>query len=98
MPKAKTKYPEIKEIQKDAKSLKKNISTLKDHAVEDIKANGSEKFDEIKENMSERAHAISDAGQDQIQKVESYVKQKPLQSVGIAFAAGLALSAIMGRR
>lgn len=98
MPKEKAKYPEIKEIQKDAKSIKENIATLKDHAVEDIKANGSEKISEIKETVAERANMISESGQIQMDRVESYVKEKPLQSVGIAFAAGLALSALIGRR
>lgn len=98
MPKAKTKYPEIKNIKKDAQSLKENIATLKNHAVDDIKANGSEKIEEIKETISDRAQMINETSQDQLYKVENYVKEKPLQSMGIAFAAGLAISALMGRR
>lgn len=98
MPKAKSNYPEIKEIQKDAKSLKENISSLKTHAVEDIKKNGFEKYEEIKGNLSERAKMLNESSQEQMHKVESYVREKPLQSVGIAFAAGLALSVLMGRR
>ncbi len=98
MPKAKTKYPEIQDIKKDAQSLKENIATLKDHAVDDIKTNGAEKYEEIREAVSERVTTLNDSSQEQIQRAETYIKDKPLKSVGIAFAAGLALSMLLGRR
>jgi len=98
MPKAKTKYPEIKDIQKDAKSLKKNITTLKDHAVQDIKETSTETYADLKDAAAERMSIMGDRGQEQVQKAETYIREKPLQSMGIALVAGAALSMLLKRR
>lgn len=94
MAKAKTKYPEVKEIKKDAQSIKENTIELGRH----IKADGSEKMEELKEAASEKMSTISEQGREQMMYAEMKVREKPLQAVAIAFGAGLALSLLLGRR
>lgn len=88
------KYPEVKEIKHDIDSLKSNTIELGKH----IKEDGAAKTEQLKEVASNRLHALADQGKDQLKNIESRVKEKPLQSMAIAFAAGLAVSVFMGRR
>jgi len=94
MAKAKTKYPEVNKIKEDAKSIKENTIELGRH----IKTDGSVKAEELKEVASEKMSTISEQGREQIMMAENKVREKPLQSVAIAFGAGLALSLLLGRR
>ena len=98
MTKINEKYPEVDSIKEDAKSLKENTVRLKDHVVRDAKENGNAKFEEFKDNISDRAEYLSAKGQQQVLDLERKVIQNPLQSVAIAFGVGLALSLILGGR
>jgi len=94
MAKASKKYPEVEEIKKDAQSIKENTIELGRH----IKTDGSMKVEEIKDVASEKISNLSDQGREQLIYAENKVREKPLQSVAIAFGAGLALSLLLGRR
>jgi ElaB/YqjD/DUF883 family membrane-anchored ribosome-binding protein len=80
-------YPEIKDIKRDLGALKADAMELGRH----IKADSSEKLQEFKANMK-------DMGQNNLDRVEEYIEAKPLQSLMIAFAAGLATSILLGLR
>ncbi|MBL4803573.1 MAG: DUF883 family protein [Alphaproteobacteria bacterium] len=94
MPKAKTSYPEIDDIREDLDSLKSNVVELTKH----LKHNGQEQSHELREMATERLDALKTSGRKQVEVIEKRVKQKPVESIGIAFATGLALSYILGRR
>ena len=94
MAKTKTKYPEVANIKSDIESLKENTIELGKHVQKD----GAAKTEELKEEVSKRVGSLSEAGQEQLKKVETKVKENPLQSMAVAFAAGLAVSVLMGRR
>lgn len=94
MPKAKSTYPEIEDIREDLDSLKTNVVELTKH----LKKDGSEHSAEIKDMAADRYAALKASGEKQLKVVEKRVKQKPVESIGIAFAAGLALSMLVGRR
>ncbi len=94
MAKVETKYPEVEKIKQDAQSLKENTVELGRH----IKAEGSVKAEEIKEATSEKINYYSEQGKEQLLLAEMKVREKPLQAVAIAFAAGAALSILFGRR
>lgn len=88
MPKSKKKYPEVEEIKDDLESLKDNTVELANH----IKEDGAKQIEQTSETLKTRA---------QIKKleVEQQIKTKPLQSVALAFAGGMALSMLLrGRR
>lgn len=94
MPRAKKKYPEVDDIKEDINSLKSNTVELGRH----IKKDGAAKTEEIKEAAEERIHTFAERGKDQLKNVEVRVKEKPLQSMAVAFVAGMAMSILIGRR
>lgn len=94
MPRNKKKYSEVDNIKQDIDSLKSDTIELAKHIKEDSAA----KTAEIKEMATERVQTMAEQGKERLKDVESKVKKKPLQSLAIAFAAGLAFSVLMGRR
>ena len=89
-----TIYPEINEIREDLDSLKNNVIELTRHMRKDGKAH----TEELKGSLMERLTEMKATGSEQYHNVEARIKQKPAQSVAIAFAAGLAASLLLGRR
>lgn len=77
---------ELQDIRDDLNALKTNVVAL----AQDIKNGGGavarQSFDTLKAT-----------GQDEFQKVEEYVKEKPAQSLALAFCAGLVFSALISR-
>ena len=94
MPRAKKKYPEIEDIKEDVHSLKENTIELTKH----VKKDGEAKVGELKDVVADNIDTIAGKGQKQLRNVENQVKAKPLQSIAVAFATGLAISAILKRR
>lgn len=87
-------YPEINDIREDLDSLKNNVIELTRHMRKDGKA----QTEELKGTLMERLTDMKTTGSAQYHNVETRIKQKPAQSVAIAFAAGLAASLLLGRR
>lgn len=88
MPKAKvkSKYPEIKEIKEDLESLKDNTVELAQH----VKKDSVEQIEATTQTL--KAYATQE-----LAKAEKVVREKPVQSVAIAFAGGLLASALIKR-
>ena len=93
MAKPKTDYPEITEIREDLNSLKSNVVELTKH----LKHDGDTTIEEIRESATKRLKNLSTAGQKKLKEVEGHVKAKPAQSLAMAFAAGLVISALARR-
>ncbi|HPF47003.1 MAG TPA: hypothetical protein PK690_09060 [Emcibacteraceae bacterium] len=93
MSKAKNTYPEIDDIRQDLNSLKSNVVELTKH----IQHDGRLTVDDVKESASERLKVLSVTGKKKLKDVEGRVKDKPVQSLAMAFAAGLVLSAMIKR-
>lgn len=93
MPNAKSASPEIEDLKEDIASLKANIETLTNSA----KKNGLDEAEKFGDRAKEKLHELKDRGQDGIRKVESQVKEKPGQSLAIAFAAGFLASMVVLR-
>jgi len=87
-------YPEVNDIKDDIKSLKENTVELAKH----IQKDGTKKGEAIKEKASEQLHTLSEQGKVQLKSMEGKIQEKPLQSIAAAFAAGIALSILFGRR
>lgn len=68
-----------------------------DAAIENAEAT----LHEASESLSQNAQALADeanrAATNTVSNVETYVKQKPLQAVGIAFAAGFVATMLLRR-
>lgn len=94
MKKAKQNYPEIEDIRDDLDSLKTNVVELTKH----VKKDGIIQSKELKDVAIERLQDMKSTGKEQVKKIERRVKEKPAQSIAVAFAAGLAASFLLGRR
>lgn len=87
-------YPEVDNLKQDAQSMKNNTVELARHVKEDA----SEQAKVISKKAQERYMELKEIAGEEYQKIEKKVKEKPTQSIAIAFAAGLALSLLLGRR
>lgn len=93
MAKTKAKYDEIDDIREDLTSLKNNVVELS----RSLKKDGISKTGDVKDSAMLRLENLKGAGQRRIGDVEDRVKDKPVESVAIAFAAGLAASLLLRR-
>lgn len=87
MPKIKELYPEIDDIQEDFSALKSDTAELARH----VQSDGTQKAADISSNLKARAA-------EQLHKAEKLVKEKPVQGIAMAFAAGFLASILLGRR
>jgi len=94
MSKAKTAYPEINDIREDLSSLKDNTVKLSRH----IKEDGMEQASEVGRSVSRQAHDLMENGEKNMKVLERKISEKPMQSIAIAFGAGLLASVLLGRR
>ena len=94
MPRSKSKYPEITEIREDSDSLRTNVVELTNHLKQDTK----EQSVEWRGAAMDRLDQIKSSGQKQMKSLEKQVKAKPVETIGITFVAGMALSYLAGRR
>lgn len=86
-------YPEIEDIRHDLDSLRNNVVELTKHVTKD----GDAKVEDLKKVASERWEEMAKDGKKRLAMAESRVKEKPAQSLAIAFAAGALLSMLMKR-
>ena len=96
---------EIDNIREDLKSLKDNVLVLSKKVEAEGKLTAAELKEKARENMTElKAKAqtkISDLqnySAEQLKSVEKEIRNKPAQSVAIAFGAGLLASFLLSRR
>lgn len=96
MPRSKeTSYPEIDEIRDDLDSLKNNVVELTRH----LKSDGVQQAEQVSSLAQKRLKSLGTRGQQELRRIEKQVKQKPAQSMAIAFATGMLASMILrGRR
>jgi ElaB/YqjD/DUF883 family membrane-anchored ribosome-binding protein len=87
-------YSEIDDIREDIVSLKSNIADLTSH----LKKDGVKQTKVLKNKAQDTYEQAKISGKEQVDKVEEQVKQKPLESIAIAFATGVVASLILGRR
>jgi ElaB/YqjD/DUF883 family membrane-anchored ribosome-binding protein len=85
----------------DAEHIKQDISSLKSNTVDlakHVKEAGSHKREDMTEAASKRLKDLTAQGKEQLESLESKIKEKPLQSMAIAFIAGLVFDALLKRR
>lgn len=92
--KSKKTYSEIDHIREDLDSLKNNVVELTRH----MKKDGNAQAAHLRENLTERMEYLQKAGRGRYQQLEGRVKEKPGQSLAMAFGAGILASMLFGRR
>lgn len=84
---------DLTEIRKDIESLRSHLSDLTKHA----KQEGNEKLIDVKGMVNEALADYSKTGRKQYKEMENRVREKPAQSMAMAFGAGLLASFLMRR-
>jgi ElaB/YqjD/DUF883 family membrane-anchored ribosome-binding protein len=87
-------YPEIDELKEDLAALKKHMSEL----TASLKRDGIDEAEKIGAKAKEKLGELKDHGSQGIEKIEDRVREKPGQSIAIAFAAGFLASMLMRNR
>ena len=83
-----------RDLSETADDIKENVVGIVQHA-KDV---GNDKAHQATNYVHERADNLRLAGRDALSRVEDRIRSKPGQSVGIAFAAGILASFLLGRR
>ncbi len=86
--------PAVANLRQDINNLKSDVSDLAHHAVEA----GAENAAKLRAEAAERLEYLKDAGTKNMARVEKRIREKPAQSLAIAFGAGILLSLLMGGR
>tara|TARA_B100001971_G_C18003746_1_gene438683 strand:+ start:433 stop:717 length:285 start_codon:yes stop_codon:yes gene_type:complete len=94
MPKSKSHYPEIDDIREDLDSLKSNVVELTKHVQKD----GKEQTKEVQKALTKQVETLQEESAKRLEGIKNHVREKPAQSIGIAFATGLVASLLLGRR
>ena len=89
--------PEVEDIKEDYRALKADVASLARHVKSDGAAIASKTAQELKEEATEKYAFLKEQGRKQADKLEAQVHAKPIQSIAIAFGAGLVL-ALLARR
>jgi len=85
----------LEQLEEENKQLKEELQALKDKGFSFTQAFDSEG---ILDDLEGEFEKIKEKTQDLSLDLKEQIKQKPLQSLSIAFAAGIFLSKILGGR
>ncbi len=85
---------EIKDIKQDINSLKDNVVQL----TKTLSMNSESRLEDLKATMKENLDVVKDQTSEKYDLVKDAVKEKPAQSIGLAFAAGIAISYLLSRK
>ncbi|MAL78771.1 MAG: hypothetical protein CMN55_06595 [Sneathiella sp.] len=94
MNKSTESYPEINELKEDLASLKKHVSEL----TAALKKDGYEEADRLGAKAREKLDELKGRGHEGLHHIEDHVRQKPGQSIAIAFAVGFLASLLLRNR
>lgn len=94
MSKSKNTYTEIDHIREDLDSLRNNVVELTRH----MKKDGHAQAAQLRSSMSDRLEQVQKSGRMQYAQLEGRVKEKPGQTLAMAFGAGLLASMLIRRR
>lgn len=82
-------------------NIKKDIYTLRSDVIElgrTVKSEGLKKIEEATIELHDKIDNLKREGNEEMDKIQAYINDKPNQSVAIAFAAGALLALLMKRR
>jgi ElaB/YqjD/DUF883 family membrane-anchored ribosome-binding protein len=94
-----TTFPEIEDIRDDLESLKSNVVELTRHVQENgVEKTASHLAEQVADKAQKQISKLQVRGKRELHKVERAIKHKPAQSLALAFAAGLVISQMLGRK
>lgn len=100
-----TKETDVDVLRKDIDELKSALSTLAGDVKAAVKSRESDlassaraRVEEIGENATRFARKAAERGREGAEAVGDTIRDRPLQSMVVAFGVGLLLSRLLGRR
>lgn len=87
-------YQEIQHIREDINSLKSNVVALTRH----LRENGESQLIGLEQRAEDRLRNVQTRYKDSVEQFENRVRERPGQSVTMAFCAGILASYLIGRR
>lgn len=81
-------------LRDDIDAIKEDVGTLAQHALE----TGTKSAALLRDEASVRLDELKSAGSKNLARMEKRIREKPGQSLAIAFAAGAFISMLFGRR
>lgn len=88
---------DLQEIRQDLDSLKHNVVALSKNLKNNGSAQVQEQIEQAKKVFSKRWGKLQSTGKVQMKRIETQVRAKPAQALGVAFLAGLAASILLRR-
>ena len=82
----------------DTEALLKNTSENASEQVDELRKTLTENLARAKATLKESEESLRHQAQAAVEATETYVQEKPLQSIGIAAGIGLVLGLLIGRR
>lgn len=102
---ATTKDSDVDTLRKDIDDLSAAVKTLTEDIGKAARANGAsfkeragEKLDAVGEEASRFAHRVADRGRDTADAVAGVARERPFQSMLVAFGVGLLAAKLLDRR
>lgn len=89
---------EAQNVKNDYQNLKSDVSSLASRVKSDTSAIASKAVHEIEDQAREKYAYLKTEGRKQLDRAEAQVHAKPMQSMAIAFGAGVLLALLAGRR
>lgn len=89
---------DIDELRSALNTLTRDLRSAVDANAKSASAKAGEKLDEVRRDAADIAHKVADRGRESAEAVADAVKERPLQSLLVAFGIGLLLSRLLDRR
>lgn len=89
---------DIQELRESLDKLTKDVSAIGASLADEVKTRAGRTADSVREGARNAAGEIGAKGKQTVDTVENTVRERPLQSVMVAFGVGLLLAQLVRRR
>ena len=89
---------DIEELRAILDKLGKDVSSISHSLAEDLKTRASRTADDIRDGARTVAGEIGEKGKESVEVIEKTVRDRPFQSLLVAFGAGLLLAQFLRKR
>ncbi len=95
---AETLKKDIEELRGSIEKLSKDVSSIGQSMAKDIKARAGETAENVRDGAKATVRQIGEKGKQGAEAVENTVRERPFQSLLVAFGAGLLISQLIRKR
>ena len=89
---------DIGKLQSDLSSLTKHMKDIGGSAVADAQKAGTDKVDELRDELERTAQRLKRQGEASVAEVEKTIQERPLLSLAAAFGVGMLITRLLDRR